>query len=299
MVEGRSILVRTMAWIVWGALAALGYAIGAPLILGGAALFPVAVVAYEGVLVEALIAIAAAVLGVALMQQQLSLPALAVFAAGALLGRALRRDGVLAPWLVAVTLVVLAGWIGVLFLPSNLGGAALPSSGSEARVISQMLAMPANQARQLAGQLIAQIPGLVPIYAGIVTLEAFYFTRWALRARGKQLTEVPAFSQWQAPAWLAPLYLALLGLQVILSLSSAPGTAQLWIGYAALWGQVPLAVFGLAVASFWMTRMRLPLVVRVISLVLLMITPPFSQILVWVGVLDNVTDLRHIRNAST
>ncbi|MDA8346519.1 MAG: DUF2232 domain-containing protein [Thermaerobacter sp.] len=295
MVEHRTGPPRVIAWIGWGALAAVGYTIGVPLLLGGAALFPIAIVACEGGLGEAAVAAAAAVLGVALMGGQLSLPAIGLFAAGALLGTGLRQERAL-PWLLGMAALSVAALVGLIALPSTFGGSAVHFSP---QTIAQAFGMTLHQARQVIAQAQAIIPAFMPLYAGGVALEAFYLARWVLRTRGRELQPVQPFAFWQAPTWLAPLFLAVLGLQTVISLDHASAVTQRLLGYAVIWTEIPLEIFGLAVASFLIARMRVPTFLRVVILVLMFVTPPFSLIPVWVGVLDNMTDLRRIRDAST
>jgi hypothetical protein len=295
MVERRPGVPRVIAWIGWGALAAVGYTIGLPLLLGGVALAPIAVVAYEGGAWEAAVAAAAGMFGVALLGAELSVPAVALFVAGALLGLGLRRQST-APWLYGAVALALAALVGLVLLPPRLGGTPLQFSP---RDIEQLFGMTARQARQVVAQAQTLVPAFLPLYAGGVALEAFYFSRWLLGARGRQLGPLAPFSLWQAPTWLAPLFLVLLGLQEALSLAQASTMSQNWAAYAEIWTQIPLEVFGLAVVNFLIARMRVAPFLRVLILVLMFVTPPFSLIPVWVGVLDNITDLRRIRGTTT
>lgn len=291
-------LLRIGMWLGWGALCAIGYVLGVPLLIGGVAAFPIAVVAYESGLWEAAIVGAAGVFGVALMDARLSLPAIVLYTAGALLGRGLRPLAG-ARWLVAAVALSVAALVGFFGLPAYLGGYPVHLSPADARAIGQAFGLTRTQARQLTQQALALVPAFVPIYAAAIAAEAYALARWVLHTRGREITKISPFSLWQAPPWLAPIFLAALGAQTLFSLTHAAGLSQRWAGYALVWTQIPMAIFGLAVTSFLMSRLRVPGILRLGILVLMLLTPPFSQILIWVGVLDNMTDLRHIRGANT
>jgi hypothetical protein len=288
---------RIVAWLGWGALAAIGYAIGVPLLFGGVALFPIAIVAYEGGAGEAAIASAAGMFGVALLNAHLSLPAIGLFAAGTVLGLGLRREQGM-PWFLAAGVVALVSMVGIVTLPPALGG-SLRVTPADMRSIGQLYGLTGSQATQVVQQALDMIPALVPIYAVLLVVEGFYFTRWRLAANGKQIQPGIPFTHWQAPPWLAPLYLLALGAQAVLALIQAPDLPQRWATYALVWTEIPLGVFGLAILTYLLVRLRVPLVLRIVIPVLMLLIPPLAMIFICVGIVDNISDLRHIRGANT
>ncbi len=297
MVEPRPRPPRVVAWLGWGALAAVGYAIGVPLLLGGVAIFPIAVVAYEGGIGEAVIAAAAGMLGVAVLDVQLSLPAIGLFAAGAVLGLGLRRENGM-PWFLSAGAISLLSMVGIVTLPLALGG-AIHVSPADMRSVAHLYGLSPMQTKQLVAQAIDLIPALVPVYAAAVAVEGFYFARWRLGASGKQLQPVLPFTHWQSPPWLAPLFLVALAAQAVLGFLQATALPQRWADYVLVWTEIPLGVFGLAILTYLLVRLRLPLVLRIVIPVLMLLIPQLSLIFVCIGVVDNMTDLRHIRGAST
>jgi len=179
----------------------------------------------------------------------------------------------------------------------GLGGVRLQLTPQDLRVFAQAMGVSQADVRSLAKQVIGLLPAMIPLYAGLLTLEGAYFSRWVLGARHHELPVWRPFATWEAPAWLPPLYLALFAVQVMQSLLNLSGELPRWIGFAVIWTQTPLAVIGIAVLSFWMLRARLPLLVRVIAVGLIILIPSLWEILVWVGILDGFIDLRRMRHA--
>jgi len=289
---------RVAGWFGWGALAGLSYYVLLPLLLGGAALLPIAVVAFEDGVLEALIAGAVGLLAVLLLGGALSIPAALLFVAALLFGVALRRSGSVLQQLGPAFLLITAAVACYFLLPTALGGQHLQVTPAQAKALGQLLGLPAGEVRSITAQVAAMLPAVAPLYGGFMLYEGFYFSRWTLAARHRSLPEVRPFVLWNAPEWLPPLYLVLFAAQLGSQLLGAANVWQDWIGFGVLWAEVPLIVIGLAVSSFWLARLNIPAVIRFVVLGILLLTPAFTEVLIWVGILDVFIDLRRIRGSS-
>lgn len=294
MAERGQIGRRVAAWIGWGVAAAAAYNIALPLLAGGLALLPIAIVAFEDGEIEAAISVASGILLLLVLGGGLSLPALALMLAGLPLGALLRRaHSPIAAGAPALVLVLLA-LVGLVLLPTQYGGILTSLPRSESRVLLSLLA--ANGLHGTIHHLIDMLlPAFAPVYAGLITLEAYFATRTVLRWRSKTLPDILPFWLWIAPAWLPPLYLIAMAVQ--LSTNILGGSAQLstdaW--FVSIWAGIPLLIIGLAVLDHWLVRARLPQPARGIILVLAALLPLASQLLTWLGVLDGVFDIRRFR----
>jgi len=286
---------RVAGWFGWGVLAGLGYFVLLPLLLGGAALLPIAIVAFEDGALEALIAAAVGLLAVLLLGGVLSVPAALLFVAAIAVGVEMRRGAPLLRQAGPAFLLATAAVTCYFLLPALFGGQQLQITPQQAHALGQMFGLPAGEVRSITAQVGAMLPAVAPLYAGFMLFEGFYFTRWTLLARRKNLPEVRPFMLWGAPEWLPPLYLVLFAAQLGSGLLDLAAFWQRWIGFAVLWSEVPLIVIGLAILSYWLGRLNVPAIIRVVVLGILLLTPAFAELLIWIGILDVFIDLRRIR----
>ena len=290
---------RVAAWFGWGALAGLGYFVLLPVLLGGAALLPIAVVAFEDGVLESLIASAVGLLVILLLGGALSVPAALLFVAAAVLGAEIRRAAPLLRQVGPAFLLATAAVACYFMLPTLFGGQQLQISAQQAHALGQMFGLPAREVRSITAQVGAMLPAVAPLYGGFMLFEGFYFTRWTLLARHRSLPEIRPFLRWTAPEWLPPVYLVLFAAQLGSGLLGLSADVQRWIGFAVLWSEVPLLVIGLAILSFWLARLGIPPVIRVVLLGILLLTPAFAELLIWIGILDVFIDLRRIRGSTS
>lgn len=297
MAEHRPIVRRAAFWIGWGVAAAAAYLIALPLFAGGLVVVPIAIVAYEDGLVEAAISCAAGILTLLLLGGGLNLSALAILLAGLPLGTLLRQQRDALRTAGATFLLSLAGIVGLFLLPAQYGGVMALLPPAELSSLLRILAANGIHFRTLKELLGLLLPAFAPVYAGMITLEAFFITRMALGHRRHQLPEVRPFWLWVAPAWLPPLYLVAMAIQLVIGVFGGSSYGQLneyaWL--VSLWTGVPLLFIGLAVMDHWLLRMRLPQPTRGILLVLAGLLPILTQLLTWLGVLDGVFDIRRFR----
>lgn len=286
---------RVITWVGWGVASAVAYLIALPLLAGGLALLPIAVVAFEDGEIEAAIAVASGILVLLLLGGGLNLPALALMLAGVPLGALLRRAS--SPTTTGAPSLVLAilALTGLALLPAQYGGILSSIPASESRVLVRLLA--ANGLHGTIHELMSTLlPAFGPVYAGVITLEAYFATRAVLRLRSRTLPEILPFWLWVAPAWLPPLYLVAMAVQ--LSTNILGGSVQVstdaW--FVSIWAGIPLLIIGLAVVDHWLIRARLPQPARGIILVLAALVPLATQMLTWLGVLDGVFDIRRFRH---
>ncbi len=290
---------RVAAWFGWGALAGLGYFVLLPVLLGGVALLPVAIVAFEDGVLESLISAAVGLLVVLALGGAVSIPAALLFVAAVLLGVELRRGAPLWRQVGPAFLLATAAIACYFLLPALFGGQQLQISPQQAHALGQMFGLPAAEVRSITAQVGAMLPAVAPLYGGFILFEGFYFTRWSLLARHQSLPEIRPFLYWTAPEWLPPLYLVLFAAQLGSGLLGLSAEAQRWVGFGVLWSEVPLLVIGLAILSFWLARLGIPPIVRVIVLGILLVTPAFAELLIWIGILDVFIDLRRIRGSTS
>ncbi len=288
---------RVAAWFGWGALAGLGYFVMLPLLLGGAALLPIAVVAFEDGALESLIAAAVGLLLVLLLGGVVSVPAALLFVAAVLLGVEMRRGAPVLRQVSPAFLLSTAAVACYFLLPTLFGGQQLQITPQQAHALGQMFGLPSGEVRSITAQVGAMLPAVAPLYGGFMLFEGFYFTRWALLARHQSIPDVRPFVLWSTPEWLPPLYLVFFAAQLGSGLLHLADSTQRWIGFAVLWSEVPLLVVGLAILSFWLARLSIPAVVRVVVLGILLLTPAFAEVLIWIGILDVFIDLRRIRGS--
>ncbi len=288
---------RVAGWFGWGALAGLGYFVLLPLLLGGAALLPIAIVAFEDGVLEALIAAAVGLLAVLLLGGVLSVPAALLFVAAIAVGVEMRRGAPILRQAGPAFLLATAAVACYFLLPALFGGQQLQVTPQQAHALGQMFGLPAGEVRSITAQVGAMLPAVAPLYGGFMLFEGFYFTRWTLLARRQNLPEMRPFMLWGAPEWLPPLYLVLFAAQLGSQLLNLAVFWQRWIGFAVLWSEVPLIVIGLAILSFWLSRLNIPAIIRVVVLGILLLTPAFAELLIWIGILDVFLDLRRIRGS--
>lgn len=290
---------RIAAWFGWGALAGIGYFVLLPLLLGGVALLPIAIVAFEDGAIEAAIASAVGVLVVVLLSGVVSVPAALLFSAALLFGVELRRAAPILRQIGPAFLMATAAVVCYFLLPALFGGQQLQISPQQAHALGQLFGLPTGEVRSITAEVGVMLPAVAPLYAGFMLFEGFYFARWALAARRHSLPEVRPFISWTAPEWLAPLYLVVFAAQLGSGLLGFVASWQRWIGFAVLWSEVPLIVIGLAILTFWLARLNIPAIVRVVVLGILLLTPAFAELLIWIGILDVFIDLRRIRDTTS
>lgn len=293
--EGHSAWRKVAGWFGWGVLAGVGYYALLPLLLGGGALLPIAIVAYEDGLLEALISAAVAELAVMLLAGAVSVPAALLFVAAVLLGLALRHSLPLLRQLGPAFLLATAAMVCYFLLPTSFGGQQLQITPQQAHALGQIFGVPAGEVRTITSQIGSLLPAVAPLYGGFVLFEGYYFLRWALMARGRSLPEIRSFVLWTMPEWLPPVYLVLFAGQLGANLLGLAAAWQRWLYFGVLWSSAPLLVIGLAVLSFWLMRLGVPVVIRAVVLGILLLTPAFAELLIWIGILDVFVDLRRIR----
>jgi len=287
---------RVAGWFGWGALAGVGFYALLPVLLGGTAVLPIVIVAYEDGVLESLISAAVGLVAVLILSEgAVSVSAALVFLAAILLGTALRRAAPLWQQIAPAFLLIGAAVAGYFLLPTLLGGQQVTLTPAEAKEFGQILGLPARQVLNATKQMAAMLPAIVPLYGGLVLFEGFYFSRWALAARRHELPSIRPFSLWRAPEWLPPLYLVLFALQLAGGLLGWSADLQRWIGFGVLWVEVPLMLIGLAVLNYWLTALRVPTLLRVVLLGALLMLGAFAEILIWVGILDAFIDLRRLQ----
>ena len=296
--EGQGAWRRVAGWFGWGVLAGVGYFALLPLLLGGAALLPIAIVAFEDGALEALIAAAVGMLAVLLLGGVVSVPAALLFIAAVILGVELRNSAPVVRQVGPAFLLATAAVACYFLLPSVFGGQQLQISAQQAHALGQLFSLPAAEVRSITAQVGAMLPAVAPLYGGFMLFEGYYFARWALGARGRTLPEIRPFISWSGPDWLPPLYLVLFAGQLGADLLNLSAFWQRWLGFAAIWSEVPLIVVGLAILSFWLWRLGVPAVIRVVVLGILLLTPAFAELLIWIGILDVFIDLRRIRGSA-
>lgn len=295
MAERGQIGRRMAAWIGWGVAAGAAYLVALPLLAGGLALVPIAVVAFEDGVIEAAIAIASGILMLLVLGGGLNLPALGLLLAGLWLGSLLRR--VHTPFLTVAPAVVLsvAGLLGLFLLPAAYGGVLSSLPAADTRVLLRLLADNGIHGQSLQQILRLTLPAFIPVYAGLVTVEGFFVARLVLLRRARSLPQLLPFWRWTAPAWLPPLYLVAMATQLAGTIFGGLGQIGTDAWFVSIWAGVPLLFVGLAVVDHWLVRAHMPQPARGILLVLAVLLPVGSQLLTWVGVLDQVFDIRHLR----
>ena len=297
--EGQNAWRKVAGWFGWGVLAGVGYYALLPLLLGGGALLPIAIVAFEDGALEALISAAVGMLAVLLLAGTVSVPAALLFGAAVLLGVELRRPLPLLQQLGPAFLLATGAIVCYFLLPTFFGGQQLQVTPQQVHALGQMFGVPAAEVRSITTQVGTMLPAVAPLYGGFMLFEGYYFVRWALAARRRSLPEIRSFVLWSAPEWLPPLYLVLFAAQLGSGLLGLAASWQHWIDFAVLWSEVPLIVIGLAVLSYWLMRLGVPAVIRVVVLGILVLTPAFVELLVWIGILDVFIDLRRIRGSTS
>jgi hypothetical protein len=297
--EGHGAWRKAAGWFGWGLLAGVGYFALLPLLLGGGALLPIAVVAYEDGALEALISAAVGMLAVLLLAGTVSVPAAILFVAAVLLGVGLRRPLPLLRQLGPAFLLATVAIVCYFLLPAFFGGQQLQVTPQQAHALGQIFSLPTSEVRSITTQVGEMLPAVAPLYGGFMLFEGYYFARWVLMARGRSLPEIRAFMLWTAPEWLPPLYLVLFAGQLGSNLLGLAASWQRWLYFGVLWSEVPLIVIGLAVLSFWLMRFGVPVVIRIVVLGILVLTPAFAELLVWIGILDVFIDIRRIRGTTS
>lgn len=133
-------------------------------------------------------------------------------------------------------------------------------------------------------------PGFVFLRSGVLVLFYYLLTGFVLRRQGIAASRLPAFRSWRAPKWLLAVFLVLL-------LSSFASGIKISILYVflvngVLLGTLLFFLFGLAVLWDSLCRVRNILLRIVLAVCCVALLKVSAGILVVVGVLDSIFDLR-------
>ena len=152
-----------------------------------------------------------------------------------------------------------------------------------------------NNLESRYNELIMLIPSLISIFSMFIAYINYFFTGVVLRKMGYELIKRPRFSRFRLPNNF------LLGVGVMLLSGFVFNWLDFQYSQSLLLNIIFLAgsmfiIQGLSVLDFLLIKMNIKLVFRVILIALNLIFLPMGSIIIFVGLLDSVFDMRKLRS---
>lgn len=159
---------------------------------------------------------------------------------------------------------------------------------------NHMIVQTLNEIEAGYNQLIMLIPSLISIFGVFITFINYFFTGIILRGMGYGLIKSPRLSQFELPK------------DIILGVGAMLLTAYLLNRFQFQYSQALLAnitflisivflIQGLAIIDYFLKKRKTKLIFRVIIIVLNVIFVPIWTIIIMLGLVDSVFDLRKLR----
>lgn len=151
-----------------------------------------------------------------------------------------------------------------------------------------------NDLESRYNELVMLIPSLITIFSIFIAYINYFFTGIILRKMGYESIKKPSFSRFKLPKDF------LLGVGVMLLTAFIFNWLDFQYGQSLLFNIIFLigSVFiiqGLAVLDFFLIKINIKLVFRIILIALNMIFLPMGSIIIFVGLLDSVFDIRKFK----
>lgn len=207
---------------------------------------------------------------------------------------------------VATTVALVATWAGTLLI---LGQDSVAQAGvaagdtlkefiraGGARLTPAQVEMLQQQATIIADLTHKYVLAMLIAAAVVLTLIEYFVAASVLPRVGIGVPQFPAFSRWRLP--LMPILLVwAVSLVVVSAAGRFPALSRFVPLASNLFSLCSIAFIleGLAVAYFYLTVLRVPVVLRVLVVLLLFGHPVTSRMALWFGIFDYLFDYRRLR----